>query len=195
MNRAYREVDELNDYSASTVVPAEPSDTEPAPPPADDEELTAPIGPVAARIVTPGIDDVLDAFESEEDVVNANRELLEGRPLTKDESAKWQRLFQEIMQECNKRLLAKGIILLAAAPEPNGLGGVLAGQDKASIDAASRGISMPSEDYLVTITLPARERVDIARSEREEFARRIIDLVCSECVEQQKAYRAKAGMH
>lgn len=151
------------------------------------------LGPVAGRVITPGIDDVLEAFESEEDVVNANRELLEGRPLTKEESERWTRLFHEIMHESNKRLAVKGIVLLAAVAEPNGLGGVLTGMNKEAIDAAHQGISMPSEEYTVTITLPARERVDIARSMREQFARRLIDLVCGEAIEQQAAYRQKAG--
>lgn len=183
---AIRAVDELNDHAASTVVPAVAADTEPAQPPEDAREL----GPVAGIVRMPG-EELLEALESEEDIVNANRELLEGRPLTVAESERWTRLFHEIMHESNKRLAKKGIVLLAACPEPNGLGGVLTGCDRASLDAASRGIAMPSEDYTVTVTLPARERVDIARSEREEFARRVIDLVVGECIEQQAAYRAK----
>jgi hypothetical protein len=157
-----------------------------------DKTLTATIGErIAGRIVTPGVDDVLAALESEEEVVAANRELLEGRPLTKAESERWTRLFHEVMHEANKRLAKKDIVLLAAVAEPNGLGGVITGCDRAAVDAASRGIAMPSEEYTVTITLPARERVDIARSSREEFARWMIDLVCSECIEQQAAYQAK----
>ena len=156
-----------------------------------DEQPTQPeIGAVAGIIRIPG-EELFDALESEEDIVNANRELLEGRPLTLAESERWTRLFHEVMHECNKRLAVKGIVLLAAVPEPNGLGGVLTGCDRASLDAASRNIAMPSEDYVVTVTLPARERVDIARSEREEFARGLINAVCSECIEQQAAYRAK----
>lgn len=155
--------------------------------------LAASLGRIAGIVKTPGIDDALEAVESEADVVAANRELLEGRPLTKDESDRWQRLFNDVMRECNKRLEPKGIVLLAACPEPNGLGGVLAGCDRLSMDAASRGIAAPGDEYTVTISLPARERVDIARANREEFARWLIDLVCSECCEQQKAYRAKTG--
>lgn len=191
MSGAIREVDELNDYSASRVVPAraEAGNTEPAPALTDADD-TSRIGPVAGIIRVAG-EELLEALESEEDIVNANRELLEGRPLTVEETGKWTRLFHEIMHESNKRLAPKGIVLLAACPEPNGLGGVLTGCDRASIDAASRGVAMPSEDYTVTVTLPARERVDIARSEREEFARRLIDLVCSECIEQQAKYRAQ----
>ncbi len=189
MSGAIREVDEIGESAASRVVPPRPevSDTEPAPPPSTRE-----LGPVAGIVRIPG-EELLEALESEEDIVNANRELLEGRPLSVEETEKWTRLFHEIMHESNKRLAPKGIVLLAACPEPNGLGGVLTGCDRASLDAASRGIDMPSEEYLVTVTLPARERVDIARSEREEFARRIIDLVCSEAIEQQKLYRSKQG--
>ncbi|HKY41370.1 MAG TPA: hypothetical protein VJN18_35800 [Polyangiaceae bacterium] len=154
---------------------------------------TQPIGPVAGHVITPGIDDVLEALESEEDIVAANRELLEGRPLSREESERWTRLFNEVMREANKRLAVKDIVLLSAVPEPNGLGGVIAGCDRAAFDGATRGVHMPSEEYLVTITLPARERVDIARSQREEFARWLIDLVCAECIAQQRAYRAQKG--
>ncbi len=155
-----------------------------------DKNLTPELGATAGIVRIPG-EELFEAIESEEDVVNANRELLEGRPLTVAESAQWTRLFHEVMHECNKRLEKKGIVLLAAVPEPNGLGGVLVGADRASIDAASRGIPMPSDEYTVTITLPARERVDIARSSREEFARGIIDSVCAECIEQQAKYKAQ----
>ena len=151
------------------------------------------LGPTAGRIVTPGIDDVLDALDSEQDIINANVELLEGRPLTTAEQEAWKRLCNDIMRETNKRLEPKGIMMLCALPEPNGLGFVMTGQDRASIDAASRGIHMPSEDYTVTFTLPARERVDIARTSAESFVRHAIDEICVEAIEQQKAYRAKQG--
>jgi hypothetical protein len=150
------------------------------------EGTTAPAG-----IVRIAGEELLEAIESEEDIVKANMELLEGRALTEPEQKRWQRLVSEIQRECNKRLKAKGIVLLAGCPEPNGLGFVLTGCNAAAIEAAERGIAMPSEDYTVTVTLPARERVDIARTEREEFVRRFIDLICAECIEQQRAYQAK----
>ena len=157
-----------------------------------DKSLTVAEGTQApAAIVRIAGEELFEAIESEEDIVKANMELLEGRTLSDDEQKRWQRLVSEIQRECNKRLKAKGIVLLAGCPEPNGLGFVLTGCDAASIEAAERGISMPSEDYTVTITLPARERVDIARTEREEFVRKFIDLICAECCEQQVKYRAK----
>lgn len=158
-------------------------------------ELTAQTvadGSVAPAAVIRGeADELFETIEAEEDIVKANTELLEGRPLTETESKRWTRLVHEIQRECNVRLKAKGIVLLAGVPEPNGLGFVLTGCDKASVEAAERGIAMPSEDYTVTVTLPARERVDIARTEREEFVRKFINLICEECISQQKAYRAK----
>ncbi len=176
-------------------------DTEPAPPIEITEtgfvdpeawDKAEPAKAPAGIVRIPG-EELFDAIESEEDIVAANRELLEGRPLTTAESERWARLFREVMTEANKRLEKKGVILLAACPEPNGLGGVLTGCDRASVDAASRGVLMPSEDYTVTVSLPARERVDIARSSREDFVRGLVDSICGEVIEQQKAYRAKAG--
>lgn len=154
-------------------------------------ELVAAGGVAPAAVIRIPGEELLEAIESEEDIVKANMELLEGRALTETEKKRWQRLVSEIQRECNKRLKAKGIVLLAGVPEPNGLGFVLTGCNAAAIEAAERGISMPSEEYCVTVTLPARERVDIARTEREEFVRKFIGLICDECIEQQKAYRAK----
>jgi hypothetical protein len=147
----------------------------------------------AGIVKTPGIDDALDALESEQDVIAANVELLEGRPLTTAEQEVWKRLCNEIMRETNKRLKHKNIVMLCALPEPNGLGFVMTGQDSTSVDAAGRGLVMPSEDYTVTFTLPARERVDIARTSAESFVREAIGAICAECLEQQKKYRAKVG--
>lgn len=276
MSGAIREVDELNDYSASTVVPAEPStgraramvcgpceasfvsgevktmgsfgpcaicgtnlggpltpeqltearelaaeaagdiaealglptDTEPAPPPIEPttcdrcdepvEDCNCPrLGPVAARIITPGIDDVLDAFESEEDVVNANRELLEGTPQTVEQYEKWRRLYGEIMNESNKRLRNRGVTLIVAVPNPNGLGCVFTGIDMARFKAAqSTGIFLPGgEDYEVVLTLPASERVDLHKAGREDFVRKFIDVVCEAVLEQKAQYERKQGMH
>lgn len=146
-----------------------------------------------AGVIRGEADEFIETIEAEEDIVKANMELLEGRQLTEAESKRWQRLVSEIQRECNKRLKAKGIVLLAGVPEPNGLGFVLTGCNAAAIEAAERGIAMPSEDYVVTVTLPARERVDIARTEREEFVRKFIGLICDECVEQQKKYAAQRG--
>ena len=159
-----------------------------------DAEPVAASGQAPAGIVRIPGEELLEAIESEEDIVNANRELLEGRPLTETESKRWQRLVSEIQREVNVRLKAKGIVLLAGVPEPNGLGFVLTGVNKEAIEAAERGVSLPNssvEEYIVTVTLPARERVDIARTEREEFVRKFIDIICSECIEQQRAYRQK----
>ena len=207
MPGAIRAVDELNrdwrelvqEFNAGVVAPEEvlmtsqATDTEPAPPPSEpaDEEVTKPeLGNVAGIVRIPG-EELFEAIESEEDIVAANRELLEGRPLTSAETERWSRLCNDVMRECNKRLEVKGVVLLAAVPEPNGVGMVMTGCDRASLDAASRGIAMPSEDYTVVVSLPARERVDIAATSREDFARGLIDSICSECIGQQKAYRGQ----
>jgi hypothetical protein len=198
MSGAIREVNELNDYSASTVVPARAAtgDTEPAPPPAlTDADETAKFQVAPAGIVRIPGEELFEAIESEEDIVKANRELLEGREQTAAETEQWTRLYNEVLQEANKRLAPKGIVLLAAACEPRGLGAVMTGVDKAAMEAAGRGFMVPSEDYTVTISLPAKERVDLMAAGRESFVRWLIDLVVGECIEQQRAYRAVARMH
>lgn len=196
---AFRAVDQV-DLGALSMAYTLGNDQATTPPVSEehlpDAEPVAASGQAPAGIVRLAGEELLEAIESEEDIVAANRELLEGRALTDLERERWQRLFGEIQRECNKRLKVKGIVLLAACPEPNGLGGVLTGVNKEAVEAAERGVSLPNssiEEYVVTITLPARERVDIARSEREDFVRKFIDLVCSECIEQQSRYRQKQG--
>ncbi len=182
MSGAIREVDELNDYSASTVVPAEPE-----------------AGSVAAGNVAPaGVvripgEELLEAIESEEDIVKANRELTEGAEQNRSELGRWQRLYGEVMNECNKRIKPQGVMLLVAVPEPHGLGCVFTGVDAARYEAAKNGgvFSPGGEDYEVTLTLPARQRVDILATGRENFVRTMIGWVCDAVMEQKRAYLAR----
>jgi hypothetical protein len=180
---AIRAVDELNDYSASTVVPAEPE-----------------AGSVAAGNIAPaGVvrvpgEELLEAIESEEDIVRANRELTEGTEQNRSELGRWQRLYGgEVMNECNKRLKPQGVMLLVAVPEPHGLGCVFTGVDAARYQAAKDGgvFSPGGEDYEVTLTLPARQRVDIMATGRENFVRTMIGWVCDAVLEQKRAYLAR----
>lgn len=202
MSGAIREVDELNDYAASTVVPTQPeagglreacakvlTDAMAAEPVA--AGTTAPAGVV--RI--PG-EELLEAIESEEDIVNANRELTEGTPQTEHELEQWRRLYGQIMNQANERLRGRGVMLLVAVPNPNGLGAVFTGVDAPRFEAARNGIHTPGgEDYEVVLTLPPRERVDLRRAGREEFVRKFIGIVCDAVLEQQAAYRARQGLN
>lgn len=140
------------------------------------------LGPVAGIIKTPGIDDALDAIESEADVVATNRELLEGTPLGRAELERWRMLYQATLEQCNKRLKPRGVVLAACAPNPNGLGAVFIGVDR------------DKRDYTVTLTLPARERVDFERASKEDFVRWAIDTVCSAVIEQREIYLRRAGL-
>jgi hypothetical protein len=141
------------------------------------------LGPVAGIIKTRGIDDALDAIESEEDVIASNRELLEGTQQSRAELERWRMLYQATLEQCNVRLLPRGICLGACAPNPNGLGAVFVGIDR------------DERDYTVTLTLPARERVDFERASKEDFVRWAIKVVCDEVVEQQDRYLKRMGMH
>jgi hypothetical protein len=168
------------------VVPAEPEVGSVA------EGNVAPAGVV--RI--PG-EDLLEAIESEEDIVKANRELTEGTPQDTASLEQWRRLYGEIMNECNKRLRNKGVMLLVAVPEPNGLGCVFTGVDLPRFEAArGTGIFLGAgDDYEVVLTLPARERVDLRRAGREEFVRKFINVICDAVLEQQATFRRRQGMN
>jgi hypothetical protein len=183
---AIRAVDELNDYSASTVVPAEPEAGG-----ASDSVAAGSVAP-AGVVRVPG-EELLEAIESEEDIVKANRELTEGTEQNRSELGRWQRLYGEVMNECNKRLKPQGVMLLVAVPEPHGLGCVFTGVDAARYEAAKNGgvFSPGGEDYEVVITLPARQRVDIMATGRENFVRTMIGWVCDAVMEQKRAYLAR----
>jgi hypothetical protein len=161
------------------------------------EPPKAELGPSAGIVKTPGIDDALEAFESEEDVVRSNQELLEGTPQTTEQTEQWRRLYGEIMNEANKRLRGRGVMLLVAVPNPNGLGCVFAGSDLARVEAAKNsGVYLPGgEDYEVILTLPAAERVDLRKAGREEFVRKFIGVICDAVLEQKANYDRRVGMH
>jgi hypothetical protein len=147
-----------------------------------DKLLTATIGERIAGIVkTPGIDDVLDAIESEADVVKENVNLLEGTTQTRAELERWTALYQETLEQCNQRLIPRGVVLGACCPNPNGLGAVFA------------GIDHDQRDYLVTLSLPARERVDFEAASKETFVRWAINVICDEVISQRETYMRRGG--
>lgn len=146
--------------------------------PAEKREL----GPVAGIIKTPGIDDALDAIESEADVVKENVNLLEGAAQSRAELERWNALYRETLTQCNKRLMPQAVVLGACSPNPAGLGAVFA------------GIDHDKRDYLVTLSLPARERNDFANASKEDFVRWAIDTICGAVLEQRENYLRRAGL-
>ena len=154
-------------------------------------------GQAPAGVVRLPGEELLEAIESEEDIVRANKELLEGTELTELQLEKWRRLYKQVMDEANKRLRGRGAMLLVAMPNPNGLGAVFTGVDLERFEAAKRSNVLPvgGEDYEVVLTLPARQRVDLQATEREEFVRKVIGWVCDGVLEQKAQYEAKAGMN
>lgn len=139
-------------------------------------------GAVAGIIKTPGIDDALDAIESEADVVKENVNLLEGAQQSRAELERWNALYRETLTQCNKRLMPQGVVLGGCAPNPAGLGAVFA------------GIDHDKRDYLVTLSLPAKERNDFANASKEDFVRWAIDTICGAVLEQRAIYLRRAGL-
>lgn len=139
-------------------------------------------GAVAGIVKTPGIDDALDAIESEADVVKENVNLLEGAAQSRAELERWNVLYRETLTQCNKRLIPHGVVLGGVAPNPSGLGAVFA------------GIDHDKRDYLVTLSLPAKERNDFANASKEDFVRWAIDTICGAVLEQREIYLRRAGL-
>ena len=147
-----------------------------------DTTLTATISErIAGRVLTPGIDDVLEALESEEEVVRENQRLLEGVAQTREQLERWTVLLTETRDECNKRLKSHGVFLAAAAPNPNGLGACFFGMDQ------------DVREYTVMLNFPATERDDFGRASKEAFVRWAIDAICSEVVAQRSEYLRRMG--
>jgi hypothetical protein len=101
------------------------------------------------------------------------------------------------MNVANKRLRGRGVMMLVAVPNPNGLGCVFTGVDLQRFEAAkSGGIFLPGgEDYEAVLTLPAAERVDLRKAGREEFVRKFIGVLCDAVLEQKAEYERRAAMH
>lgn len=148
-----------------------------------DKTLTVAAGTTApAGIVRIAGEELLEAIESEEDIVKANMELLEGRALTAAEQHDWAKLFRDVQRECNKRLKPVNVFLAACCPEPNGLGACFSG-----VDSAARV-------YDITLTLPAKERADFGNAAKEDFVRWAIDQICTAVAEKRREYLARGGM-
>lgn len=147
------------------------------------ERFTGNIGPVAGIIKTPGIDDQLELLEAEEDTIATNRELLEGAQQSRAELERWRVLYQATLEQCNRLLMPRNVVLAGVAPNPNGLGAVFFGVDR------------DQREYTVTLTLPARERADFERASKEDFVRWAIDTVVGAVVEQRDNYLRRAGLH
>lgn len=159
-------------------------------------EPVAASGQAPAGVVRLPGEELLEAIESEEDVVKSNTELLEGTPQTDIQLEQWRRLYGEILNESNKRLRGRGVMLVVVIPNPNGLGAVFTGVDLARFEAARNGIVTPGgEDYEVVLRLPPRETADIQRAKREGFVRKFINVICDAVLEQKAQYERKAAMH
>lgn len=140
------------------------------------------LGPVAGKIVTPGVDDVLDAFAREEDLIKERHEQFEGREQTPGELEAWKRLFTQVQKEANKRLNSHNVHLFACSPNPRAFGAVFIGYD-----SEKRG-------YEVTLGIPATERRNMELAGREPFVRSLIDMVVSGTLAKREEYLRRGGM-
>lgn len=139
------------------------------------------IGPTAGHIITPGVDDVLNALAREEDYVKDRAERFEGRPQTPNELEQWKRLFTQVQKEANKRLNAHGVHLGACAPNPRAWG------------AAFIGFDTEERRYDVTLAIPSEERRNLELAGREAFVRGLIDMVVGATLAKREEYLRRGG--
>jgi hypothetical protein len=175
-----------DDTATSAVVPAEPE--------AGGSVASGDVAP-AGIVRIPG-EELFEAIESEEDIVKANLQLLEGAPQTEAQQEAWHRIYAEIMNQANQRLKGRGIMLVVSVANPNGLGAIFTGVDLPRFEAAQKGVYVPGgEDYEVVLTLPAAERDDLRKAGREEFVRKFIGILCDAVLEQQATYQHRQGLN
>jgi hypothetical protein len=145
-------------------------------------DVVAPALAPAAVIKTPGIDDVLERIEQEEDLARDRREWHEGVELKPGELAYFQTIFTAVLREANKRLLSHGVVLLACAPNPRGFGAVFMGTDR------------EGREYDVTLKLPPEVRLAKEALGGEAFVRDLIGMVTEGVLEKRREYLARGGM-
>lgn len=145
-------------------------------------EPVAPALAPAAVIKTPGIDDVLERIEQEEDFARDRREWHEGVELKPGELAYFQTIFTAVLRETNKRLLSHGVVLLACSPNPRGFGAVFIGRDG------------ENREYDVTLKLPPEVRLAREALGEEHFVRSLIADVTEGVLAKRTEYLARGGM-
>lgn len=131
---------------------------------------------------TPGIDDVLERVEQEEDFARDRREWHEGVSLTPGELAYFQTIFTAVLREANQRLLGHGVVLLACSPNPKGFGAVFIGTDR------------EERRYEVTMAIPPEVRLAKEALGQERFVRELIDMVCDGVLQKRRKYLMRGGM-
>jgi len=132
---------------------------------------------------TPGIDDVLERIEQEEDFARDRRAWFEGSTLTPGELAYFQTIFQAVLTESNKRLLGHGVVLMGCSPSPKGFGAVFIGTDR------------EDRRYDATLVIPPEVRLAKEALGQEHFVRELIDMVTSEVLRKRREYLDRGGLH
>lgn len=133
-------------------------------------------------VKTPGIDDVLERVEQEEDFARDRREWLEGNELTPGELAYFQTVFTAVLREANKRLLEHGVVLTTCSPNPRGFGAVFLGLDR------------QSREYDVTLGIPPEVRIAKESLGQESFVRELIDMVTGAVLQKRREYLTRGDM-
>ena len=141
------------------------------------------IGPVAGIVRTPGIDDVLERIEQEEDFARDRRAVLDGVQLSPVEFEEAKAIFTVVQRETNRHLLSHGVVLGAMGVNPRGFGAVFMGLDR------------EGREYDVTLgPIPAEVRLSMRALGEEHFVRGLIDMVTSEVVAQKRRYLERGGL-
>ena len=137
----------------------------------------------AGIVRTPGVDDVLERIEQEEDFARDRRALLDGVPLSPVELEEFRAIFSVVQREANRQLLSHGVVLGACGINPRGFGAVFMGIDR------------EGRQYDVTLgPIPPEVRLSKQALGEEHFVRWMIDIDTGEVVTQKRRYLERGGM-
>jgi hypothetical protein len=136
----------------------------------------------AGIVLTPGIDDVLERIEQEEDHCRDRRAWYEGETLSPAELGRFQTVFTAVLKEANKHLLGHGVVLMGCSPNPKGFGAVFVGSD------------YENRRYDVTLVIPPEVRLAKEALGQEAFVRELIGMVCEGVLEKRAEYLRRGGM-
>jgi hypothetical protein len=136
----------------------------------------------AGHVITPGVDDVLERIEQEEDFCRDRRAWFEGNELTRPELEYFQRIFTAVLKEANKHLLGHGVVLMGCSPSPKGFGAVFVGSD------------YENRRYDVTLGIPPEVRLSLEALGQESFVRELIGMVCEGVLAKRAEYLRRGGL-
>lgn len=129
----------------------------------------------AGIVITPGVDDVIQALEQQIDHLEYQQRFFEGKELPEADLEFHRQLWRQIIPRCNE-LLAGRVRIFGAHPELNGFGARLYGTDS------------DNREYKLDFHYDDELRMANARIDSEALVRECIDLIVGATLAERAKY-------